>query len=174
MKAEKRQQLILNELKSANDPIIARKLAEKFEVSRQVIVGDIALLRAAGEEIISTPKGYLLHVVVSQEIKRKFVCKHRIDETADEINTIVGLGGKILDVAIEHPVYGEITGALNIFDQADADMFNQKVENKETSLLSELTEGVHIHTIAAVSLKDLDLIEEALKEKGYLYKTSFV
>lgn len=170
MKAEQRQQRILNELKNASEPIIARRLAEQFEVSRQVIVGDIALLRAGGEEIISTPKGYLLHTALNQEIKKKFVCRHKINETIDEINTIIKLGGKILDVAIEHPVYGEITGTLNIFDQADADVFNQKVENKETSLLSELTEGVHTHTVAADSMKELDLIEEALKEKGYLYQ----
>lgn len=169
MKAEQRQQRILNELKNASEPIIARRLAEQFEVSRQVIVGDIALLRAAGEEIISTPKGYLLNTVLNQEIKKKFVCRHEIDETTDEINTIIGLGGKILDVAIEHPVYGELTGTLNIFDQADADVFNRKVENKETSLLSELTEGVHVHTVAADSMIELDSIEEALKEKGYLY-----
>lgn len=169
MKAEERQRIILNELKSASQPIIARKLAEKFKVSRQVIVGDIALLRAEGEEIISTPKGYLLNTYVNQDIKRKFVCKHRVDETTDEINTIVGLGGRILDVAVEHPVYGEITGTLNIFDQADADEFNRKVENKETSLLSELTEGVHVHTVAAESIQELDQIEESLREKGYLY-----
>lgn len=169
MKVEKRLEQILMTLKQSSEPIIARKLAEKFEVSRQVIVGDIALLRAAGEDILSTPKGYLLHAPVTNEVTQKMVFKHTIEETEDEINTIIAAGGKILDVGIEHSVYGELTGTLNIFDQADADHFNQKVQAGEASLLSELTEGVHVHTIAAKSMEQLKLIEEKLREKGYLY-----
>lgn len=172
---DKRQKSILKELEKANEPIVARKFAEKFSVSRQVIVGDVALLRAAGHEVLSTPKGYLLQKewgTLSNEVKRKFVCKHSIEETVDEINTIVLNGGKVLDVAIEHPVYGEITGSLNIFNQADADHFNEKVKKGETSLLSELTEGVHIHTIAAETMRQLDIIEEKLDKKGYLYKSN--
>ena len=72
-------------------------------------------------------------------------------------------------MGIEHSVYGELTGTLNIFDQADADHFNQKVQAGEASLLSELTEGVHVHTIAAKSMEQLKLIEEKLRGKGYLY-----
>ena len=175
MTVEKRQKSILIELEKADQPIVARKLAEKFSVSRQVIVGDIALLRAAGHEVLSTPKGYLLQSewsTASKDVKRKFVCKHSIEETVDEINTIIQNGGKVIDVAIEHPVYGEITGTLNIFNQADADHFNEKVKKGETSLLSELTEGVHLHTIAAETMEQLDLIEGKLSEKGYLYKSN--
>lgn len=172
---DKRQKSILNELEQSNQPIVARKLAEKFSVSRQIIVGDIALLRAAGHEILSTPKGYLLQkerASSSNEVKRKFACKHSIDETVDEINTIVVNGGKVIDVSIDHPIYGEITGALNIFTQADAKHFNEKVKKGETSLLSELTEGVHMHTIAADTMEQLDRIEEKLDDKGYLYKSN--
>lgn len=175
MTVDKRQKSILNELEQSNQPIVARKLAEKFSVSRQIIVGDIALLRAAGHEILSTPKGYLLQkewASSSNEVKRKFACKHSIDETVDEINTIVVNGGKVIDVSIDHPIYGEITGALNIFTQADAKHFNEKVKKGETSLLSELTEGVHMHTIAADTMEQLDRIEEKLDEKGYLYKSN--
>lgn len=164
-----RLEQILNELKHTSEPIVARKLAEKFDVSRQVIVGDIALLRASGEDILSTPKGYLLHTALQHEVTQKMVFKHTIKETVDEINTVIAAGGKILDVAIDHPVYGELTGTLNIFDQADADHFNQKVKAGETSLLSELTEGVHVHTIAAKNMEQLQKIEAKLREKGYLY-----
>lgn len=169
MSVEARHEEILTTLKQAKEPIVARKLADKFNVSRQVIVGDIALLRAAGENILSTPKGYILNTHVANEMKKKIVCKHTIEETTDEINTIIELGGKLLDVSVEHPLYGEITGTLNLFDQADARQFNQKVATGETSLLLELTEGVHTHTIAADSMEQLELIEEKLKEKGYLY-----
>lgn len=80
------------------------------------------------------------------------------------------MGGKLLDVAVEHPVYGEITGTLNIFDQADATSFIKKVQAGETSLLLELTEGVHVHTIAAESMEQLGAIEKKLEEQGFLYK----
>ena len=168
MKVEERLEKILKTLKNSSEPIVARKLAEKYQVSRQVIVGDIARLRAAGEEIVSTPRGYLINTQLHQQITKKIICKHTPEETLDEINTIVGLGGKLLDVAIDHPVYGELTGTLNIFDQADADQFNQKVVSGEASLLSELTEGIHVHTIAAPSMMILETIEEKLEEKGYL------
>lgn len=170
MSVEVRQEKILKQLNDAKEPIVARKLAEKFNVSRQVIVGDIALLRAAGEEILSTPKGYILNTYLDKEIKKRMVCKHTIAETADEIQTIIEMGGKLLDVSVEHPVYGEITGTLNIFDQADATNFVEKVQAGETSLLLELTEGVHVHTVAAESMEKLEQIETKLKEKGFLYK----
>jgi len=168
LKVEERLEEILKTLKDSSEPIVAREFAKKYQVSRQVIVGDIARLRAAGEEIVSTPRGYLMNTPINHQITKKIICKHTPEETIDEINTIVGLGGKLLDVAIDHPVYGELTGALNIFDQADADQFNQKVVSGEASLLSELTEGIHVHTIAASSMMILEAIEEKLEEKGYL------
>lgn len=170
MSVEVRQEKILTQLKDAKEPIVARKLAEKFNVSRQVIVGDIALMRASGEEILSTPKGYILNTYLDKEIKKRMVCKHTITETADEIQTIIEMGGKLLDVSVEHPVYGEITGTLNIFDQADATNFVEKVQAGATSLLLELTEGVHVHTVAADSMEKLTAIEAKLKEKGFLYE----
>lgn len=169
MSVKNRLEQILEDLKQSSDPIPARKLAEKYSVSRQVIVGDIALLRARGEEILSTPKGYLKNTSLTSEVKRKFVCKHTIEETTKEIDLIIHAGGRLLDVSVEHPVYGEITGTLNIFDKADADNFNQKVIQGETSLLLELTEGLHMHTIAAESMEQLDQIEAILKVNGFLY-----
>lgn len=168
MKVEERLEKILDILKEASNPIVARELASEFNVSRQVIVGDIARLRASGAEIVSTPRGYLLNMHLNHQVTKKIICKHTPEETIDEINTIVSLGGKLLDVVIDHPVYGELTGALNIFNQEDADKFNEKVLAGEASLLSELTEGVHIHTIAAETMEILDMIEEKLNEKEYL------
>lgn len=168
MKVEKRLEKIMKTLENSTEPVIARELAEKFGVSRQVIVGDIARLRAAGEEIVSTPRGYLLNARLHHQVTKKIICKHSPEETIDEVNTIISLGGKLLDVAIEHPVYGELTGALNIFSQEDADQFNQKVLDGEVSLLSELTEGIHVHTIAADTMEIIEVIEEKLAAKGYL------
>lgn len=168
LKVEERLEKILLTLRNLSEPIVARELAEKFNVSRQVIVGDVARLRASGEDIISTPRGYLLNTHLNHEVTKKIVCIHSPEETIDEINTIIGLGGKLLDVTIDHPVYGELTGTLNIFNQADADQFNQKVVSGKAPLLSELTDGIHVHTIAAESMMTLENIEEKLKMKGYL------
>jgi len=169
VKVKERLHHILNELENSSEPIVARQLAEKFEVSRQVIVGDVARLRASGEKIISTPRGYLLNKPLNNQVSKKLVCKHTVKETVDEINTIIEHRGQLLDVAIEHPVYGDLTGALNIFNQEDADQFNQKVIKGETTLLSELTDGVHVHTVAADTMEQLEIIETILEEKGYLY-----
>lgn len=168
MKVEERLEKIIKILNESSKPIVARELASEFGVSRQVIVGDIARLRAAGAKIVSTPRGYLLNTHLNHKVTKKIVCKHTPMETIDEINTIVNLGGKLLDVAVEHPVYGELTGALNIYNQEDADQFNEKILAGEASLLSELTKGVHIHTISADTIEILEMIEEKLNEKGYL------
>lgn len=169
MKGTERQSHILKTLKAASGPIVARKLADEFGVSRQVIVGDIALLRAAGEEILSTPSGYLMNIQPQTEVKKRYVFKHTTEDTADEIRTVIELGGKMLDVTVDHPVYGEITGLLNIFTSTDAEQFIEKVTSGEASLLSELTDGIHVHTLSAESAEQLDLIEAKLEEKGYLY-----
>ena len=47
MKAEERRKIISQTL-TADQPISATALAGKFSVSRQIIVGDIALLREIG------------------------------------------------------------------------------------------------------------------------------
>lgn len=169
MEAKKRRDKILSELKGSSKPIVARALADKYNVSRQVIVGDIALLRAGGEDILSTPKGYVMHVVSGIQYKKKIVCQHRREQTREELQTIVNLNGEIIDVNIEHPIYGEIHGTLNISSNDDIDVFLNQITENDASLLSELTEGLHTHTIAAKNKEIVEKIESELKEKGFLY-----
>lgn len=56
MRAEERRQAIRELLQRAKQPVSATALAAQFSVSRQIIVGDIALLRAAGADISATPR----------------------------------------------------------------------------------------------------------------------
>lgn len=59
MAGEERRQEILKYIEESKKPVSGQKLAEIFHVSRQVIVQDIALLRAGDREILSTNRGYV-------------------------------------------------------------------------------------------------------------------
>ncbi|API89553.1 transcription repressor NadR [Marinilactibacillus sp. 15R] len=169
MEAEIRRATLLSNLKEANEPIIARSFAEQFDVSRQVIVGDIALLRAEGQEILSTPKGYVMRSNSSERQERRIVCQHTFEQTLEELYLIVDHGGEVIDVIVEHPIYGEMVGGLNISSRLEANEFIQKIKNNKTTLLAELTGGLHSHTISAKDQLTLDQIVEALKEKNLIY-----
>jgi hypothetical protein len=170
MEASKRRDKIMERLKKASTPVVARELADSYDVSRQVIVGDIALLRASGEEILSTPKGYIMRPSVDSHYKKKIVCQHSKDQTEEELLTIVRLGGEVIDVIVEHPLYGEMSGALNIRSQDDVRTFLEQLDREEASLLSDLTDGLHTHTISAKNKDIIGKIEESLKTKGLLYE----
>ena len=170
MTGEERRISILNMLKEQQLPLSGTALASHFHVSRQVIVQDIALMRAENHNIISTNKGYLYR---SQDSKsnqpmRVFCVRHDTNQVPDEFATVLELGGKILDVAVEHELYGQIRVDLLIESSQDAEEFYSKLLTCRDNPLKVLTDNCHYHTICAPSEKLLDLIEQALKEKGYL------
>ncbi|GEK89066.1 hypothetical protein SAMN04488100_10716 [Alkalibacterium putridalgicola] len=170
MEAEQRREEILVLLKNSADPIVARALAEQFDVSRQVIVGDIALIRAAGQDIYSTPKGYMMRKAAAPGVTTQLVCMHTREETKEELYTIVDTGCEVLDVIVEHPLYGMIRGDLNISSRLEADEFLDKLDETDTSLLSKLTHGIHTHTIRAKDEATRDKLIGKMKEKGFLYE----
>lgn len=167
---EKRREEIVRILSESNRPISGTGLARGFGVSRQVIVQDIALLRATNKNILSTNKGYLLFEPSSEVEKfKKAVCVHHTTEQVlDEFYTIVDRGGKILDVVVEHELYGQIAVDLMIANRQDAEDFYKKMMENQAKPLKELTQNVHYHTIAAKDYKVMKGIEQALMEKGYL------
>lgn len=165
MSIEKRRAEILKIIKSSGEsPTTASTLATKFKVTRSVIVGDIAVLRAAGNNIISTAKGYILG-----DNKRRFeyvgsICtKHSKDNMEDEIFTIIELGASVLDVSIYHTVYGEINVNLDIHNMEDARAFVDSMRNDTHGLLGSLTDGVHTHTIGCRSKKVFDIVKKELE-----------
>lgn len=170
IKTKKRRIKLLERLKKAEKALIGSKLAEEFGVSRQVIVQDIALLRAQGEKIVATSQGYFYEENLGlPTVKTSIACQHGDqEELRDELLTIVNYGGRIIDVKVEHPIYGELSGNLMISTAADVDNFIENYDQNEASLLSKLTAGVHLHTIEAVNEQVLEKIKEELKEKGYL------
>jgi len=171
LKTEKRRENLLKRLKKSKNALIGSKLAEEFGVSRQVIVQDIALLRARGEKIIATSQGYLYPESNKDTIKATIACKHGEDnEVKDELMTIVNYGAKILDVIVEHPIYGELKGMLMIKNSDDIKKFVKNYRDNEASLLASLTDGVHLHTVEALNEQVVKKIKKELDKKGYLLK----
>jgi len=86
----------------------------------------------------------------------------------DELMIIVEYGGKIIDVIIDHPVYGEIVGTLHISTKEEVEKFINKVKVTNAKPLSSLTEGDHIHTLEVPSEKVFKIMLKDLKDKGYV------
>lgn len=168
MDACARRQFLLAIIKQQKQPISATALAKQCLVSRQLIVGDIALLRASGNPIIATPRGYLFDIE-NNENEYTIAVMHKKDQLKDELETIVSHGGCVMNVIVEHPLYGELCGNLHIYSQYDIDQFIKLCEINHASPLSSLTDGVHLHTIRVHDESCYNRILEALKQKGYLY-----
>lgn len=170
MEGKHRREKLIALLQQADAPVSGTDLAKHLGVSRQVIVQDIALLRAVDKNILSTNKGYVLHVPEQANggVNRSFAVSHTTEQIQDELYTIVDYGGKVLDVVVEHDIYGQITVDLILCNRLDVDEFIERIEMSKSRPLKVLTDGEHWHTVEAVSEKVLDKIEEKLREKGYL------
>lgn len=167
---EERRNKIIATLKNATDPVTGAELAKQTNVSRQVIVQDISLLKVSDEPIMATNRGYLYTEETKEDalFKKKVVCKHTPKETLHELELIVDCGVTVKDVIVEHAYYGELTGTLMISSRFDAKEFVEKISQTEAFLLSELTEGIHIHTLTADSNEKIMAACTALKEAGIL------
>lgn len=167
MGSKERRKEIIKLLIEKNDSIKGTELASLFNVTRQIIVRDIAIIRAAGNNIIATPDGYIYNKS-NDKIKSVIAVNHESNKTIEELEIVVKYGGIIEDVIIEHPIYGEIRGSLMIRNLNDLNKFEDKFRNKDVRPLSNLTNGVHLHTISADSKEDIESIKNELKEKGFL------
>ena len=167
MDNQERRNQILKILNESSESIKGSALGKMFNVSRQVIVQDISLLRVTGENIIATPNGYIK--LRREGILSTIVCRHSgREELTDELETIVSYGGKILDVFVEHSVYGEVKGNLNIGNKDDIESFMKKLELSKVEPLCSLTEGLHMHTIETMNKESFEKIKDELLKKGYL------
>ena len=168
MKVAERRKDIVNILLSAKGPVSGSTLAEHFSISRQIIVQDIPALKNSGYEIISTSQGYVMQR--SPLAERVFKLYHDTGKTADELATIVALGGTVVNVFVEHQVYGKIEATLNIISPRGIDQFLEGVRSGNSTELMRITGGDHYHTVRAESEEILDQIELALAAKGYLVR----
>ncbi|MCL6445181.1 MAG: transcription repressor NadR [Alicyclobacillus sp.] len=140
----------LSELfRQSSEPVTGADLAQRLGVTRQVVVHDIALLRAQGVPILSTPRGYWMHAVEPGLTQRVLAVQHTPELTATELYILVDHGIHVLDVVVEHPLYGELRGSLHLASRRDVDQFLAQFKRTSAPLLSTLTDGMHLHTIAA-------------------------
>ena len=170
MTGEQRRTEIRRMLQQAQQPLTGTALARGLQVSRQVIVQDIALMRAEQIPIFSTNKGYLLGPdgARTAQPKRVFFVRHTTDQVLEEFMTVIDLGGRVLDVSVEHELYGPIRADLLIENAQDAAEFVQRLETCRDNPLKVLTDDCHFHTVSAPSEKLLDLIEAELRSRGFL------
>lgn len=167
MTGEERKNLIMTYISSGDDekPVSATELAGKCNVSRQVIVNDIALLRAKGHSIIATNRGYILGK--NNRVTRVFKVIHDDNDVQKELYGIVDLGGTVVDVFINHKAYGRVQAELNINSRKKVDEFVEKIKTGKSSPLKNITSNYHYHTVSADSEEILDEIEEMLKLYGF-------
>lgn len=166
MNTSQRRNEILNILKKSDVPIAAKNLAAHFGVSRQVIVQDMAVIRASTPGILATARGYTLQQESSYT--REFKVRHRQEQAADELNIIVDCGGRVKNVSISHRVYGRVTAEMDIRSRQDVLEFVNAINSSRSSVLSTATSGYHYHLVEASSPERLDLIEEQLNQAGFL------
>ncbi|WP_249226491.1 transcription repressor NadR [Alicyclobacillus mengziensis] len=160
-----RQERMLAELSASTRPLTGTELAERCGVTRQVVVHDVAILRAAGVNIISTPRGYWVQTVPSAQTTVLSVC-HTPELTEVELMTLVDFGIEVVDVIVEHPLYGELRGQLHLSSRRDVELFLENVASSDALLLSSLTEGFHLHTVAAPTQGRLLEAIQALRARG--------
>ncbi|MGX7358186.1 transcription repressor NadR [Dolosigranulum pigrum] len=171
MNAKQRREKIIALLTHAVSTITASQLADEFGVSRQIIVSDIAVLRAKNYDITSTNRGYRLTKNIEQATnlyKGKVAVQHTAEQTFSELHAIINAGGILYDIQIDHPVYGLITAPLHIEHPSDINHFMEDMSHQKGELLSSLTNGVHIHTIGAKSPDHFATIKAALDKLGIL------
>ena len=166
MKANDRRNEIANFLLSSDEPVSGGELSAMFGVSRQIIVQDIAILKNSGYDILSTHNGYVVQKSPLKE--RVFKLRHTTEQTEDELNLIIDLGGTVVDVFVWHKVYGKVVAKLNIFSRLHIKQFIEGVRTGKSTELMNITGGYHYHTIRAESEEILDNIGKALNERGYI------
>lgn len=166
MTGVQRRKKILEMLGQSSTPLSGGALGRAVGVSRQVVVQDIALLRTEGHPVLATARGYVLEV--PHQTERLFKMCHTTKQTREELNTIVDLGGEVLDVMVNHRIYGKVSAPLNIRSRRDVEAFVENIRAGRSTPLLNVTSGYHFHHVAADQEEILDEIEAALREKGFL------
>jgi len=162
-----RRENIIKLLLESNEPIKGSVIAKKYSVTRQVIVKDIAILRAKGKNIIATPDGYMINKN-ENKVKAIIAVTHNEEEMFNEMSIVIKYGGTIEDVIVEHPLYGQMAGMLMIKNYNELNKFVEKYQEQRARLLSVLTNGVHLHTISAENQDDINLIISELKKYNFI------
>ena len=169
--AEERRDYLVSVLKEETKPIKGGELAKLCSVSRQIIVGDITLLKARNHPIIATPNGYLYLQNEESRTKSKSIIiasEHLPEDTEKELQLIVDCGVTVKDVRVEHPLYGDLTASIMVSNRSDVRQFIMKLKTTNAALLSQLTNGIHLHTLEAQTDEQLQHAIDSLRDAGFL------
>ncbi len=166
MTAAQRRKQLVQLLRESDVPLSGGALGQATGVSRQIVVQDIALLRTEGYDIVSTARGYLLNE--SKQCTRLFKTHHTDEQTEEELTAIVDLGGIVMDVMVNHRIYGRVTAPMNIRNRRDVQNFMHNLRTGKSTPLMNITSGYHFHHVSAEQEEILDEIEEALRQRGFL------
>ncbi len=166
MKSAERRREIVRLLCNTETPVPANVLKEKFGISRQVIVQDIAILRANGYEVISTNRGYVLNLKARSS--RVFKCRHSLEELIEEGEIIISAGGRIEDISVSHRLYGKISANIALGNRLQVEELYRSLVSGASKPLMSVTDGYHYHAVTADSEITLDEIENKLRERGFL------
>lgn len=170
MNGEERREKIAHILKEKQGKVRGSELARQMHVSRQIIVGDMALLKAQGLPVVSTPRGYYLTKQEGKGYRKTLVCCHDRRHTAAELEMIISAGGMVHNVSVEHEVYGTLTAGLEIRNREDIRAFIERMKTKNAPLLSSMSGGIHSHLVETKEKEDMDRVEESLRKAGFLYE----
>ena len=162
MTGVQRRKKILEMLGQSSTPLSGGALGRAVGVSRQVVVQDIALLRTEGHPVLATARGYVLEV--PHQTERLFKMCHTTEQTREELNTIVDLGGEVLDVMVNHRIYGKVSAPLNIRSRRDVEAFVENIRTGRSTPLLNVTSGYHFHHVAADQEEILDEIEAGIAD----------
>lgn len=165
-----RRRRMINWMRAHRVPIRGGELARRFQVSRQCVVQDMAILRASGKEVLATPRGYRLPEGPKRSHQAILACRHEPERTEEELQILVDHGVKVLDVIVEHPFYGELRGSLMIESRADVQDFLRQMRTLRATLLSSLTSGVHLHTVEASRAEMIAQARARLRARGFLLR----
>lgn len=168
MNGEQRRGQIIDIIKNSAQPVSGTELAKRVNVSRQVVVQDIALIRANGVDVISTNRGYVIGD--GGKVSRVFKVHHTEAQVEEELNLFVDFGGIVKDVFVYHKVYNVLKADMNLKSRADVRKYLGELASGKSTLLMNVTSGYHYHTILADDEETLNLIQEELWAKGLLAK----
>lgn len=168
MDGKLRREQIIKIISGSAGPVSGLALAKELNVSRQVIVQDMALIRANGVDIISTNRGYIIEK--KNKATRVFKMLHEDNQVETELNLIVDWGGVVEDVFVYHKVYGVVRADMNIKSRIDVKKYMDDINSGKSTLLKNVTSGYHYHTVSAESEERLDSIHKDLEKIGFLAK----
>jgi hypothetical protein len=144
-----RRERIVRLLREGRRSITGSELSSSLGVSRQAIVNDIAILRAAGEPIAGGPQGYRWRGEEPAAVLATIACRHDREGCQKELEVLVAHGVAVLDVVVDHELYGEVRGDMNVSTHRDVQRYMEVLNTSGVEPLSTLTGGVHAHHVRA-------------------------